>query len=140
MVKFKNLNLAQIEDLARVLGEALKNRSAMVGLIGPLGAGKTTFVKFLSASLGIKRISSPTFVLRHEHKIKQGIFYHLDFYRLKNSKQLIDLGLPEMRTGKNIILVEWIDRFPKLAKQADLLIFFKVKKDNKRDVTIKNKR
>lgn len=136
MVKFKNLNLAQMEDLASLLGKELKNRQALIGLIGPLGAGKTTFVKFLSKYFGIKRTASPTFVLRHEHKIKQGIFYHLDFYRLKNSKQLTDLGLPEMRTGKNIILVEWIDRFPKLAKQADLLISFKVKKNNKRDVSI----
>lgn len=140
MFKYQNLTLKQVQGLAAELAKQFQNRGGVIGLVGPLGAGKTTFVKALAKEFGIKHITSPTFVITHEYPIKQGRFFHLDFYRLKNVKQLTDLGLPEMQIGKNLIVIEWIDRLRPVIKQADLIIYFKVKKANQRDVSIKSKK
>jgi tRNA threonylcarbamoyladenosine biosynthesis protein TsaE len=137
MVKYQNLDLARVKKIAGQLAEALRNRQALVGLIGPLGSGKTTFIKAFVKTFQAGSVSSPSFVIAHEYRIKQGKLYHLDFYRLTKSKDLAALGLAEMVTGKNLILIEWIDRFPKLAKQCDILINLIPKPRNKRDVIIK---
>jgi tRNA threonylcarbamoyladenosine biosynthesis protein TsaE len=137
MTAYKNLDLNQVKKLADKLAEQLRGRSAMIGLTGQLGGGKTTFIKAFAKSLGVKHVTSPTFVVVHEYRIKQGKLFHLDFYRLKESKELMHLGLPEMRQNKNLVLVEWVDRFPQIARQCDILINLSVKKDNKRDVIFK---
>ncbi len=137
MVKLQNLNLSQVQQLAQALAREFKTRGGVIGLTGPLGAGKTTFTKAFLKNLGIKKSSSPTFVISHEYRQQGRKIYHLDFYRLNKTAELENLGLDEMTTGKNIVLIEWLDKFPKLTKQCHLLINFKVKPNNLRDVTIK---
>jgi tRNA threonylcarbamoyladenosine biosynthesis protein TsaE len=136
MLTYSDLDLAAFRRLASEFARQFKNRKVLIGLVGDLGAGKTTFVKAMAASFHIRRTSSPTFVISHEYKIPQGKMYHLDFYRLHDSKQLAYLGISEMNTHKNIVLIEWVDRFPQIQKKCDIIISLKVKKDNKRDVTI----
>lgn len=140
MLTYKNLSLKQIQTLATELAKQFRNRDVAIGFIGTLGSGKTTFIKAFAKTLGIKHITSPTFVIAHEYPIAKGKLYHLDFYRLKRSKDLIILDLPQMFTRHNVVLAEWIDRFPKVAKQCDLLIRLNVKPNNKRDVIIKAKK
>jgi tRNA threonylcarbamoyladenosine biosynthesis protein TsaE len=137
MLKYQNLNLKQVQRLATEPAKQFRNRGGTIGLVGPLGSGKTTFIKAFARALGVKQVASPTFVISHEHKIAQGKLFHLDFYRLKNTKQLVHLGLSEMQTKKNIVVIEWIDRIKEVIKQANLIIYFKVRKNNNRDVTIK---
>ena len=143
---YKDLDLAQVEKLASEMATLVKTKKAVIGLIGPLGAGKTTFVKAFAKQFKINKIKSPTFVITHQYKIPQRSLYHMDFYRLHNDKQLIDLGLDEILNSNNVVLIEWIDRFAQIIKRCDILISFstkggsasggKVKKNNKRDVTI----
>ncbi len=140
MFKYSNLTQEQLEDLAFKLAEQFQNRSAVIGLIGVLGSGKTTFTKAFSKKFKVKEIKSPTFVISHQHKIGKRWLYHFDFYRLEEKKQLIPLGLSEILPGDNLVLIEWVDRFPEISKQCDILINLKVKKGNKRDVTIKSKK
>lgn len=140
MVTYKNLDLEKIKWLAQKLAAKLTRRPVKIGLIGPLGAGKTTFIQAFAGKLGIKKISSPTFVLTHEHQTKRHQVYHIDFYRLHKRTDLNHLGLDEIMTGRNIVLIEWVNKFPTVAKQCDLLINFKIKKNNKRDVTIRSKK
>lgn len=138
MLKYSNLALAQIQDLAAELATDLAGKKAVIGLVGNLGSGKTTFVKAFAKQLKINKISSPTFVITHQYPLGKRSLYHLDFYRLKNSKQLISLGLDEILAGPNLVLIEWVDKFPAFQRQCDILISLKVKPDNKRDVTIQN--
>lgn len=137
MSEYKNLELNQVKKLAGELARQLRGHSALIGLTGQLGSGKTTFIKEFARSLGVNRTSSPTFVIAHEYGIKQGRLYHLDFYRLKKSKELVNLGLADMMKKKNLVLIEWVDRFPQIAGQCDILINLKVKNDSKRDVEVK---
>lgn len=139
MTAFKNVDEAGVKFLAQTLAKEIKNQAAVIGLSGDLGSGKTTFVKAFAHALGIKKISSPTFVIMHEHRLKLVRLYHLDLYRLKKASELDLLGLSElMLHPRNIILIEWIEKFPSLKKSCDLLIKFKVKPGNLRDVTIQH--
>lgn len=139
MPVFKNVDLTQLKFLAQSLGKEIKNHPAVIGLSGDLGSGKTTFVKAFAGAMGINKISSPTFVIMHEHRHKLSRLYHLDLYRLKQKSELDTLGLREiMIHPRNILIIEWIDKFPSLKKSCDLLIKFKVKPNNLRDVTVQH--
>lgn len=79
-------------------------------LDGPLGAGKTTFVRYLADALGVETnlVDSPTFTLIHQYSAPQWNIFHVDLYRLKNSSELDELGLTdELDDPANLFLVEW---------------------------------
>lgn len=82
-----------------------------VGLAGDLGAGKTTFVRYLAAALSItESVTSPTFVLQHEYRFPEGVLEHWDLYRLS----AIPEELWEPVQDSQIRLIEWYDRFEEL--------------------------
>jgi tRNA threonylcarbamoyladenosine biosynthesis protein TsaE len=103
--------LSATEDFGRRLG-ALLFPGAVVGLIGPLGAGKTHLVRAVAEGLNIpdgSAVSSPTFVLLQEYKARLAI-YHFDAYRLHSEGEFFDLGAHEYFDGDGVCLVEWADR------------------------------
>ena len=90
-----------------------------VALSGPLGAGKTTFVRAVVAALhGCDTASSPTFTFRHRYTAPAGNagvpIDHLDLYRVENVAELRELGLEDAFADDSIVLVEWWDRAPGL--------------------------
>ena len=77
-------NQEEMKDLAYKIGAILKGNE-LIALKGPLGAGKTTFTKYLGEYLKIKEpIISPTFNIVKVYNSKIGPFYHIDAYRLEN--------------------------------------------------------
>ena len=83
-----------------------------VGLVGPLGAGKTMLVRGIAAGMGLaepKLVASPTYVLVHEYPCRVPLF-HVDLYRMADpGAELDDLGLEEMLEA-GVVLIEWADR------------------------------
>lgn len=129
-------------EIAKKITKKKNKKSLIVALEGELGAGKTTFIKGFSKTLGIKeKILSPTFVLIHKHKITNGDFrnlYHIDCYRLKFEKDLLKLGIKEIfASPQNIVLIEWADRVKKLIPQTAIWIHFDHMEKNKRRIQIK---
>jgi tRNA threonylcarbamoyladenosine biosynthesis protein TsaE len=96
-------------QLAQRLAAALA-ADAVVALDGPLGAGKTTLVRYLVAALGgdPEQVSSPTFSLMHQYRARLPIL-HVDAYRLTGAADLLALGFDELREG-GIAVVEWAQR------------------------------
>ena len=88
----------------------------LVIVAGELGVGKTQLVKGIARGLGLQgEIKSPSFSLIHEYKKGDFTFYHLDFYRLEEEEEVVDLGWEEYREDeKGIMVVEWGDKFPTL--------------------------
>ncbi|MBX4205013.1 MAG: tRNA (adenosine(37)-N6)-threonylcarbamoyltransferase complex ATPase subunit type 1 TsaE [Candidatus Doudnabacteria bacterium] len=140
MRKFKNLNRAQVKKLASGLAKKYSGKDVVIGLVGELGAGKTTFTKDFGSFLGIKKIKSPTFIIGSTYPLKNQTLYHYDFYRLSDSKQLRPLGFEEIFKSKNrIVLIEWVDKFPKIAQVCDLIINLKPSGKNLRHVTLETR-
>ena len=96
--------------LGRRLGAVLFP-GAVVALVGPLGAGKTHFVRAVVEGLAGdgRRVSSPTFALIHEYPARLPV-YHFDTYRLPDEAAFADLGVAEYFEGDGVCLVEWADR------------------------------
>lgn len=76
---------------------------------GKMGAGKTTFIKALCETLGVKDvITSPTFSLINEYTDGKGIsIYHFDFYRIKKLEEVYDMGYEDYFYSGNLCLLEW---------------------------------
>ena len=88
----------------------------MVALIGPLGAGKTTFVQGVARGIGVpseRHVASPTFALVNEHPGRVPLV-HADLYRIERPQELEELGLVEA-LDRAAVVVEWLDRFPDVA-------------------------
>ncbi len=109
----------ETRDAAAALGDAIQTtdpaEALVVALIGPLGAGKTEWVKGLAAGLGIdsRVVASPTFVIASEYPGGRGLA-HVDLYRLESEEALEATGFRDLLTPGAIVAVEWADRFPSL--------------------------
>jgi len=92
-------------------------------LSGDLGAGKTSLVKGIAKSLGIKHeITSPTFTLMNVYEVKGKrlkvkVFVHIDTYRLKDEKELLEIGIEDYLGKPNTIcVIEWPEKISNLLK------------------------
>lgn len=86
-----------------------------IALNGPLGAGKTHFVKGIAAGLGFRDdVTSPTFGLVREYRGGRLPLFHFDFYRIESIGELLQLGWDDYADEAGVIVVEWAERFPEL--------------------------
>lgn len=119
------------------------NPGDVVALIGDLGAGKTTFVQGIAHALGIEEpVTSPTFVLWRQYETQHEQFnflHHFDLYRLESEKEVFDLGLQELFSQPDgLIIVEWADKFERLFPQETVWLTFKYIDDETREIKIEN--
>lgn len=112
--------------IGRAVGELLRGGD-VVALCGPLGAGKTQFVKGLADGLGVpagEPVVSPTFVLVREYSGRLKL-YHADAYRLGGAEELAALGWDELIGDSDaVVAIEWADRVRPLLSGATLWIEF----------------
>lgn len=112
------------QRLAKALAPLLEPGDLIL-LEGPLGAGKTYFVRALARSLGLPestRVASPTFTLVHEHPTEP-LLLHADLYRLSDDERGVrELGLVERRDDGALLVVEWGQPFERLLGGDALLL------------------
>jgi tRNA threonylcarbamoyladenosine biosynthesis protein TsaE len=116
---------AETVRLGEALGRELR-AGDVVGLVGPLGSGKTYFTKGLARGLGVgpgEIVRSPTFALINEYRGRLAV-YHFDAYRFTNPAELEALGAFEIFGGENVSIVEWADRVAEAMPEAHLRIEF----------------
>ncbi|MBN1688348.1 MAG: tRNA (adenosine(37)-N6)-threonylcarbamoyltransferase complex ATPase subunit type 1 TsaE [Candidatus Omnitrophica bacterium] len=99
-------------EFASRLAKQLKPGS-VIGLVGDLGSGKTTFIKGIAHGLGLANadeVKSPTFVLMHIYKTTIPL-YHFDLYRLESAEDFQAIGFEEFTAdSKAISCIEWADK------------------------------
>ena len=111
-------------DFAAAFAQGLRAGDT-VALAGPLGAGKTTFVRAVVRQLhGDDPTSSPTFTFWHRYlppklaPSQAPPIDHLDLYRIQDPSELPELGLEDAFAGDSIVLVEWPNRAPDLLPRS----------------------
>ena len=144
------INISKEKD-TRLVAERLSkliNLGDFILLNGNLGVGKTTFAKYIINSLQsinrqeISEVPSPTFNITNEYQVKKILIKHYDLYRIKNEKDLDNLGIQE-NLKKQITLIEWPDIAKKLKIKNSISLIFKYNKSyTERYLTIisKNKK
>jgi len=123
-----------MQRLAAQVGRALQIGD-VIGLTGPLGAGKTTFVQGLAEGLDIpaeRHVASPTFALVNEHPGRVD-FVHVDFYRIRSPAELPELGIEEAY-DRAATAIEWAERFPDWLPADTLHLTLDVEADGTRIV------
>jgi tRNA threonylcarbamoyladenosine biosynthesis protein TsaE len=128
---------AELQAVAERLGRALQ-AGDVIALIGPLGAGKTTFVQGLARGLGVppdRHVASPTFALVNEHPGRVPLV-HADLYRIADARELEELGLTDA-FDRAAVAIEWLDRFPDAAPAERLEIEIAIEADGARAITLR---
>ena len=124
-------NIEQTAKIAYDFASKLEpkgNKATITGLYGELGSGKTTFMKYLAKSFGLKEtIQSPTFVIEKVYELENKPFQHLihiDAYRIEKENEMTNLGWNEIISDpKNLICIEWPDRIAKIMPEHIMITF-----------------
>jgi tRNA threonylcarbamoyladenosine biosynthesis protein TsaE len=149
------------EEVVKIISEHKADFATVVALSGDLGAGKTTLTQTIARNLGVKEnLISPTFVIMKRYELEpQGFqkssrrsgsnrpifkipaalefLVHIDAYRLNSEKELETLGWQELISNpKNLILIEWPERVPKLIPKDAIRITLEHKDDSNRHIEI----
>ncbi len=127
------VEIRDLNDLDRAAGEFLQKigDSRLVAFHAPLGAGKTTFTAALCRRLGVDEVvNSPTFTILNEYRTASGnTIYHFDFYRIKELREAVDIGLDDYLYSGCLCLMEWPENVEPLLPRETLHVTINVLPD-----------
>lgn len=131
---------------AQWLAQQPQLRDALVTLHGDLGAGKTTFARYLLTALGVTgRIKSPTYAVMEAYTVTQAAppaqnqqlnVWHCDFYRFNDPDEWEDAGFRDIFASAGLKLVEWPDKAGDYLPLPDLTIAIELLSSEQRSVTL----
>lgn len=109
---------------------------AVVALRGELGAGKTAFTRGLAAGLGVDfPVTSPTFTIVNEYPGTLPLF-HFDAYRLKDERELFDIGWDDYLDRNGVCAIEWSENVPQALPPGAIVVEIEILGETKRRLTI----
>ncbi len=110
----------------------------VIVLTGPLGAGKTVFIKGLARGIGIAEdwVKSPSYTLVNEYQGKWTL-YHFDLYRMNDLEELYHIGWDDYLLRDGIVVVEWGEKADGLLPNNVIKINIAIVSDNERDIDIR---
>ncbi|HEY4185653.1 MAG TPA: tRNA (adenosine(37)-N6)-threonylcarbamoyltransferase complex ATPase subunit type 1 TsaE [Polyangia bacterium] len=126
----------EMKAWGRRLGRAMRVGD-VVGLVGPLGAGKTTLTQGIAEGMEIsahRHVASPTFALVNEHPGRVPLL-HADLYRVGSAAELFELGLDEA-FDRAAAVIEWLDRIPSAVPADHLRITISIAADGARHLEL----
>jgi tRNA threonylcarbamoyladenosine biosynthesis protein TsaE len=115
---------ADTREVALTLSEVLRPGD-VVALSGPLGAGKTVFVRGMTDALKVPAsdgVCSPSYAIVHLYEGGTIPIAHLDLYRLADGDELEGIGFRDLLSGEHLVLIEWADRVEEALAAATVRI------------------
>jgi tRNA threonylcarbamoyladenosine biosynthesis protein TsaE len=129
-----------IDEIEKTAKEFLKITDGykVFAFSGELGSGKTTFITALCKQLEVtETVSSPTYSIIQEYVTHQNkVIYHIDLYRIKNSKEAIETGIEDCLNSNEICMVEWPEKAPEIFPEKTIFSNFEIIFSNKRKLII----
>jgi len=109
----------------------------VIVLKGPLGSGKTTFVRALAVARGIDAslVTSPSYTFVNEY-MGDPPLYHIDLYRLGDVSELTEIGWDDYLERRGIVLVEWGERAGNRLPQRYYLAKFSIIDEHQRQIDL----
>ncbi len=103
---------------------------------GNMGSGKTTLIRAISEHFNIEdNVSSPTFSIVNEYRnLNDEVFYHFDFYRIKNETEAMDIGIEEYFDSGETCFIEWPEKIPSLLPDDYLKIEIEITSPSSRKI------
>ena len=99
----------EVEQVAKQLIEHTKTKTLL--FYGGMGVGKTTLIKTIVRILGSDDdVSSPTFSIINEYKLKDEKIYHFDLYRINNLEDAYNFGIEDYLDSEYWKLIEWPEK------------------------------
>jgi tRNA threonylcarbamoyladenosine biosynthesis protein TsaE len=136
-----SLILKSLSDLNIVADKFLRlmRDKKVFAFFGPMGVGKTTFIKALCNELGVVEIvTSPTFALINEYQTGEGkVIYHFDFYRIKKIEEVYDFGYEDYFFSGNYCFIEWPDKVAEILPENVVFIQMVENEDGTRTINIR---
>lgn len=110
----------------------------VVAFFGEMGAGKTTLIREICASLGVSdTVTSPTFALVNQYLTADGrTIFHFDFYRINRIEEAFDLGYEEYFDSGALCLIEWPEKIESLLPDDTLSVNIDITGQSSRVITI----
>ena len=110
---------------------------SLVAFTGGLGAGKTTFTRYMCEALDCRDdVSSPTFALVHCYRAKFPI-YHFDMYRINGFDNLYSTGFFDYLDAGGVLVIEWSENVLEFLPKDMIRVDIKRISDNEREITVK---
>ena len=116
------------------------SQATVLAFSGNLGSGKTTITQSIAKVLGVvDPVKSPTFLILETYQISFNHFHkliHIDAYRLRDVKELANLGFTELlKNNENLIVVEWAERVGPIIPKNAIQVFLKFVDEDTREIT-----
>lgn len=130
-------NLDTIREAAREFIGCMDDRTVFA-FRGPMGAGKTTFIKAICEELGVEDvINSPTFAIINEYRsaVTGELIYHFDFYRIGKIGEAQDIGTEDYFDSGALCLIEWPEKIEELLPADTVQVTIAENPDGSRTVT-----
>ncbi|MBO7499021.1 MAG: tRNA (adenosine(37)-N6)-threonylcarbamoyltransferase complex ATPase subunit type 1 TsaE [Bacteroidaceae bacterium] len=134
-----NYELKDIAAAARAFVDDMAGHR-LFAFYGPMGAGKTTFIRAVCEALGTTDVvTSPTFAIINEYNTRSGRpIYHFDFYRIRRLAEVYDIGYEDYFYGSDgICLMEWPELVEPLLPPETVRVTIAVLPDGTRSIDYK---
>ncbi len=137
MLEIKIKSLDGIADAARQFVDAM-GENKVFALFGPMGVGKTTFVKAVCEILGVEdTITSPTFAIVNEYRTNTGDqIFHFDFYRIRKVEEVYDMGYEDYVYSGAVCFLEWPELIEELLPEDAVRVTLSEEEDGTRTITL----